>query len=316
MTDAATQSLIAKLMPGYRGVAQSWECDLMGHLNVSHYFGRSSDHASFTRLNLGMAPRDMVANHRGTVALEEHARFHKEVHAGGMMVGRSAPVEISERTMTVYQEFRDSDDQLLTSFKTVIGHFDTANRKLVPWTDTTLELAQAARIDLPDHAAPLQVPAGGRVKPPSLTETQDAGFARTGGNTVNAWECDQFGHMNTMFYMRRQTEAVPHMWHNLGIDLSDMRDKQRGFVVGEICMSYVNEVLEGDIVETWSGVRELKEKTVLAEHRLYNTETGQLAATSLVRAVHFNLETRRATAWDDDVYARIEANLPKTPDNK
>ena len=316
MTDAATQSLIAKLMPGYRGVAQSWECDLMGHLNVSHYFGRSSDHASFTRLNLGMAPRDMVANHRGTVALEEHARFHKEVHAGGMMVGRSAPVETSERTMTVYQEFRDSDNQLLTSFKTVIGHFDTANRKLVPWTDTTLELAQAARIDLPDHAAPLQVPAGGRVKPPSLTETQDAGFARTGGNTVNAWECDQFGHMNTMFYMRRQTEAVPHMWHNLGIDLSDMRDKQRGFVVGEICMSYVNEVLEGDIVETWSGVRELKEKTVLAEHRLYNTETGQLAATSLVRAVHFNLETRRATAWDDDVYARIEANLPKTPDNK
>ena len=316
MTDAATQSLIAKLMLGYRGVAQSWECDLMGHLNVSHYFGRSSDHASFTRLNLGMAPRDMVANHRGTVALEEHARFHREVHAGGMIVGRSAPVEIGERTITVYQEFRDSDDQLLTSFKTVIGHFDTANRKLVPWTDTTLELAQAARIDLPDHAAPLHVPAGGRIKPPSLTETQDAGFARTGGNTVNAWECDQFGHMNTMFYMRRQTEAVPHMWHNLGIDLSDMRDKQRGFVVGEICMSYVNEVIEGDIVETWSGVRELKEKTVLAEHRLYNTETGQLAATSLVRAVHFNLETRRATAWDDDVYARIEANLPKTPDNK
>ena len=74
MTDAATQSLIAKLMPGYRGVAQSWECDLMGHLNVSHYFGRSSDHASFTRFNLGMAPRDMVADEAGGSG---HEDFHR-----------------------------------------------------------------------------------------------------------------------------------------------------------------------------------------------------------------------------------------------
>ena len=49
MTDAATKSFIDRLIPGYRGVAQSWECDLMGHLNVSHYFGRASDHNNAKR---------------------------------------------------------------------------------------------------------------------------------------------------------------------------------------------------------------------------------------------------------------------------
>jgi acyl-CoA thioester hydrolase len=309
MTDAATKSFIDRLIPGYRGVAQSWECDLMGHLNVSHYFGRASDHSAFTRFKLGMGPREMAALNRGTVALEEHGRFLQEVKAGGMMVGRSAPFEIGERTMGIYQEFRDADDTLLTSFKTLIGHFDTANRKLIPWTAKTLELAHGAKIDLPDHAAPAHVPAGSRVTPMSLAQSQEAGFHRIGGNIVNAWECDQFGHMNTMFYIRRQTEAVPHMWHRLGINLSDMRAEGRGFAVGEMRMSYVNELLAGDVVETWTAIREVKEKTLLAEHRLYNAETGQLAAISLVRAVHFDLTTRRAVAWSDETYAKINQNM-------
>ena len=309
MTAAATKSFIDRLIPGYRGVAQSWECDLMGHLNVSHYFGRASDHSAFTRFKLGMGPREMAALNRGTVALEEHGRFLQEVKAGGMMVGRSAPFEIGERTMGIYQEFRDADDTLLTSFKTLIGHFDTANRKLIPWTAKTLELAHGAKIDLPDHAAPAHVPAGSRVTPMSLAQSQEAGFHRIGGNIVNAWECDQFGHMNTMFYIRRQTEAVPHMWHRLGIHLSDMRAEGRGFAVGEMRMSYVNELLAGDVVETWTAIREVKEKTLLAEHRLYNAETGQLAAISLVRAVHFDLTTRRAVAWSDETYAKINQNM-------
>ena len=309
MTDAATKSFIDRLIPGYRGVAQSWECDLMGHLNVSHYFGRASDHSAFTRFKLGMGPREMAALNRGTVALEEHGRFLQEVKAGGMMVGRSAPFEIGERTMGIYQEFRDADDTLLTSFKTLIGHFDTDNRKLIPWTAKTLELAHGAKIDLPDHAAPAHVPAGSRVTPMSLAQSQEAGFHRIGGNIVNAWECDQFGHMNTMFYIRRQTEAVPHMWHRLGIHLSDMRAEGRGFAVGEMRMSYVNELLAGDVVETWTAIREVKEKTLLAEHRLYNAETGQLAAISLVRAVHFDLTTRRAVAWSDETYAKINQNM-------
>ena len=225
------------------------------------------------------------------------------------MVGRSAPFEIGERTMGIYQEFRDADDTLLTSFKTLIGHFDTANRKLIPWTAKTLELAHGAKIDLPDHAAPAHVPAGSRVTPMSLAQSQEAGFHRIGGNIVNAWECDQFGHMNTMFYIRRQTEAVPHMWHRLGIHLSDMRAEGRGFAVGEMRMSYVNELLAGDVVETWTAIREVKEKTLLAEHRLYNAETGQLAAISLVRAVHFDLTTLRAVAWSDETYAKINQNM-------
>lgn len=310
MSDAdSPDALIAKLWPGYGGVAQTWECDLMGHLNISHYFGRSSDHASFTRLAMGMAPREMVANHRGTVALEEHGRFHREVVAGGTMIARSAPVEIGQRTMTMYQEFRDPKNNLQACFKTLIGHFDTQARKLVPWSDKTRALAEAARIDLPDHAAPRHLPAGGRIAPMTRDDSMAAGFQRLGGTSVNSWECDQFGHMNTMFYVRRQTEVARFMWHNIGIDIDAMNGQGRGFVVGEMRVSYMSEVLEGDVVETYTGIREMTDKSVRVEHRLFNAETGALSALAQVRVIHFDLNSRRATNWPDDYRALIAANL-------
>lgn len=307
-------AIIKKLVPGYKGIAQNWECDMNNHLNVSHFFGRSSDHAFYMRHALAMSPRQMVAERSGTVALEEHARFHREVRAGGMMIGRSAPVEIGEKTMTVYHEFRDQHDNLLTSFKTVIGHFDLEARRLTPWSAATLERAHELRIDLPEAAAPKFVAPGRPAKPIPLAQTLSDGFFRSGGNGINAWECDQFGHLNTMFYIRRQTEAVPHFWAELGFDLASIFKGGNGFVVGEMRVSYLSELREGDMVDTYSAVREVDDKTALAEHRMYNVETQELSARTVTRAVFFDTTTRRACPWPDEMRTRLEAyRIDMTP---
>ena len=309
-----SDSLIESLVPGYKGLAQNWECDVNNHLNVSHFFGRSSDHAFYMRHALGLSPRQMVADQRGTVALEEHARFHKEVRAGGMMVGRSAPVEIGEKTMTVYHEFRDPHDNLLTTFKTVIGHFDLQARRLTPWREDTLQRADKLRIDLPAHAVPKFVAPGRPAKLIALSQTLAEGFLRSGGNGINAWECDQFGHMNTMFYIRRQSEAVPHFWTELGIDLKSVIAGGNGFVVGEMRIAYLSELREGDMVDTYSAVREVDDKTVLAEHRMYNVETGDLSARTVTRAVYFDSKRRRAAPCPDAMRALLEENCVRLQD--
>ena len=310
MTDSA---FIDRLVPGYQGLAQNWECDLNNHLNVSHFFGRSSDHAFYMRHALGLSPRQLAAERRGTVALEEHARFHREVRAGGMMVGRSAPVEIGTKTMTVYHEFRDPQDNLQTTFKTVIGHFDLEARRLIPWPDETLARAEALKIALPDAAAPKFVRPGTPAKPIALADTLAAGYFRSGGNGVNSWECDQFGHMNTMFYIRRQSEAVPHFWTDVGIDLPAVFKGGNGFVVGEMRVAYLSELRAGDMVDTYSAIREVDDKTVLAEHRMYNVETQELSARTVTRAVYFDSRVRRACPWPDDMRAKLEARAVSPP---
>ena len=297
---------LAKLVPGYQGIAQKWECDNMGHLNVSYFFGRSSDQAFFMRHALGLNPASLRDNGHGTVALEEHCRFHREVTSGGMMIGRSAVIELRARTMVVYQEFRDAQDALQATFRTVIGHFDTKARRLVPWPEATREKAAKLSIDLPPHAAPLRVPAGSAVANVSRADSLAEGFFRTGGAGVNSWECDQFGHMNTMFYVRRQTEAGPHFWQLLGLDQPGLIASGRGFAVSEMRMNYVDELYEGDIVETLSILREVSDRGARVEHRLYNVGTGALSAVSETSLVSFDLETRKSTPWPSHVRAILD----------
>ena len=47
------KAFLARLVPGYKGIAQNWECDINNHLNVSHFFGRSSDHAFLHATRIG-----------------------------------------------------------------------------------------------------------------------------------------------------------------------------------------------------------------------------------------------------------------------
>lgn len=298
---------ISRLLVGYRGTAHSWECDEMGHLNVSFYFGRASDQAFFLRNAIGLTPHMMRGEKRGTVALQEHARFHREVRAGGLMVGRAGVLEVGDRTMDVYYEFRDADDTLLTTFHTIIGFFDTEARKLVAWPDEVRAKAETLHTALPDAAAPARLPAADSETRKLRTLTQDdaqkSGFVHTGGAGINSWECDQFGHMNTMFYIRRQGEAVPHLQHAMGWDRQAVISAGIGFAVGEMRINYFNELHEGDLVATWSAVRQLNPKNMIAEHRIFNAETGALSSAALVCAVCFDLKTRRATEFPPDMAA-------------
>lgn len=300
-------AFLAGLTQGYQGVVQNWECDANQHLNVSFYFGMSSDQAFFMRHAMGLRPDEMRAQGRGTVALEEHVRFHQEVRAAGQVIGRSAPVELGEKTMRVYHEFRDPQNNLQAAFSTLIGHFDTKARRLVPWSDETRAAFEAQRITLPDWGTPKHIAGNGRVDHITLDETLAQGFVRVGGAGINSWECDQFGHLNTMFYVRRINEAGPHIWTAAGIDSEKNYAAGFGSVVGEMCMSYVNELREGDMVETYSHISEARDKTVMVEHRLFNAQTGALSAVGRMRSVCFNTNSRRAAPWPTETRAAFDA---------
>lgn len=299
-------TFLASVTTGYQGIVQNWECDANDHLNVSFYFGRCSDQAFFMRDNMGLRPDEMRAQNRGTVALEEHARFHREIRAGEQIIGRFAPVELNEKTMRVYHELRDPQDNLLAAFSTLIGHFDTKARRLIAWTDETRAAFEAQRISMPLWAQAKHLTHNGRVDGITLEQTLAQGFIRTGGTGINSWECDQFGHLNTMFYVRRINEAAPHAWTAAGVNMAENFAAGYSSVVGEMCMSYVNELHEGDIAETYSHVSDIGDKTALIEHRLFNAQTGALSAVGRVRGICFDIHARRAASWPETTRVALE----------
>ena len=72
-------------------------------------------------------------------------------------------------------------------------------------------------------------------------------------------------------------------------------------------MNYINELYEGDMVETLSVLREVSDRGARVEHRLYNFGTGVLSAVSDTSLVCFDLKTRKSIPWPTHVRTILDA---------
>jgi acyl-CoA thioester hydrolase len=62
-------------------------------------------------------------------------------------------------------------------------------------------------------------------------------------------------------------------------------------------ITYRRELMAGDIVEVTSVVLEVREKSVRFMHEMRNAETGEVAATCEITAIHLDRQARKSTAF-------------------
>jgi acyl-CoA thioester hydrolase len=93
--------------------------------------------------------------------------------------------------------------------------------------------------------------------------------------TVYPWQCDHIGHMNVMWYVGKFDEATWHLFAQIGLTPSYLRDNDRGMAAVQQNISYKRELIAGDIVEVRSRVLELRERLLRFSHDMRNVETGE-----------------------------------------
>lgn len=114
----------------YRGFVYPWEIDHNGHLNVQHY-ARRFDEATWHFFHaVGLTQAHLSASKRGMVALEQHIRYLREVHAGAMLVVRSHPLEIKAKTVRFLHRMVDLGAGAVVSESELTGaYFDLDERR-------------------------------------------------------------------------------------------------------------------------------------------------------------------------------------------
>lgn len=294
----------------FRGAVNTWECDDNGHMNVQFYVARASDGAFFLRNELGLSPSVIRGTRHTMVALEEHFRFHRELHAGDMMAMRSRLIDMREKTLVVYHELLNAGTgETAATMVAVSGYFDMETRKLGTWPQSAVTKGGALTGPLPDHAAARSVTREKRLPDLRLDEATARGFIEIYRGPVMPWHCDDFGHMSTQFYISRYSDGSGHMWQGLGMEKKKMLAARRGSVVLEQRLNYVREVLSGDILIVKSALVEVAAKTIRICHFMFNAETGLLAATSEVTAIQLDLDSRRATSFSDEERVRLQSHV-------
>ena len=115
--------------------------------------------------------------------------------------------------------------------------------------------------------------------------------------TVYPWQCDHVGHMNIMWYVGKFDEANWNFFARLGVTPTYLRESGRGMAAVQQNIAYQRELLAGDIVEIRSALLEIRDKSIRFLHEMRNAETGEIAATCEITAVHLDREAHKSIAF-------------------
>ena len=131
--------------------------------------------------------------------------------------------------------------------------------------------------------------------------------------TVYPWQCDHVGHMNIMWYVGKFDEANWNMFARLGLTPSYLRQSGRGMAGVQQNISYKRELFAGDIVEISSQLLELREKSIRFVHEMRNAETGEIAATCEITAVHLDRQAHKSMPFEDAIREVAARHLASEP---
>jgi acyl-CoA thioester hydrolase len=127
--------------------------------------------------------------------------------------------------------------------------------------------------------------------------------------TVYPWHCDHMNHMNVMWYVGKFDEGTWNLFSQLGITPSYLRTSQCGMAAVEQRIAYESELHAGDTVAIRSGIIEVGVKSLRFVHEMRNTETGEIAAVTLLAAVHMNNVVRKSCPLPSTIVEAARRNI-------
>lgn len=133
-----------------------------------------------------------------------------------------------------------------------------------------------------------------------------SGFMETCRGVVYPWHCDHLGHMNVQHYVGFFDVAGFHFLAEIGFTFHDMQEAGETLVDAQHTVQYRQEQRVGSLIKVESALTRLGNKSVTILHRMLNTETRALAATSEVVSVYFDLKQRKSLPIPDRIRERLQ----------
>ncbi len=122
-------------------------------------------------------------------------------------------------------------------------------------------------------------------------------------------QCDHMGHMNVAFYVAKFDEATWQLFNAIGLTRTRLREEGRGMAGVEQHIEYKRELFPGDVITVTSSILEVRDKVIRFAHEMKNDGTGEVAAKTILVAVHLDTAARRARALPDDVRERAQSMI-------
>ena len=302
------------MIPLWRGIPNTWDCDEMGHMNVRVYVEKAMEGLGTLAGALHM-PHAYRPNALSTlVPAEHHIRYIREAHAGQPLTMTGCVLEWDETSALIYQDMRHGDGRPAAAFRTRILHVATATGQPFPWSTRSRAQLEALIGTAPDDTKPRGIDPNIAPIPSSManmTQVTKSGAPEIGRGMVLPRECDVFGRFWAPWFMGRISDSVPTL-------LSEWRAKVAGSKTGarmggavlEYRLVYRKWPRAGDRFVTHTSLANVAEETHSLAHWVLDPDDGEAYMTSQAVAVTFDLDTRKVIPTPPEQIAELEKLAP------
>ncbi|WP_084398100.1 thioesterase family protein [Henriciella aquimarina] len=289
----------------WKGSANTWDCDEMGHMNVRIYLEKAFEGLGMlaARCHLSHVYRPHAPS--TLIPREQHIRFIREVLPGRPLSMQGCVLEVGADTVTVYQQLVHGDGTVAAAFRTQLVHADTANMKPFPWSARTRRALEALIEPPPEETAPRGLD---MTKTPLETDkitramAEDQGVNVIGLGMVAPQHCDLFGRMAPAWFIGRVSDSVPNLLYDWRKRVADsVPGRQMGAAVLESRIIFRRWPKAGDLFEIRTALGTAAEKTHSLVHWMLDPVTGQPWMTNEVVALTFDTKARKAIATPPDM---------------
>ena len=285
------------MIPVWSGIANTWDCDEMGHMNVRIYVEKALEGLGIFAHHIGMAHAFHPNAPSTLIPGDQHIRYIREVHAGKPLSMTACVLEVGETDAIIYQDMRHADGRCAAAFRTRIIHANAKTGAPFPWSNRSRAALEALIDTPPDDTAPRSLDPKCETlacEDAVLGTVERVGAPQIGLGLVPQQHCDVFGRMLAPWFIGRISDSVPtllHDWRQRVAGLSG--DDTPGGAVLEYFLVYRRWPKAGDLLQIHTSFGGSSEKTHSLVHWVMDPVSGEAWLTCHAVAVTFDLSTRK-----------------------
>lgn len=304
----------------WRGSAEAWECDEMGHMNVRFWVRHCLDGIIVLAEDIGCSGAFARGATATLIPTRQHIKFMREARAGAPLFSRGGIVSISDTEITFYCELVHSfSGEIGATFITTLAHVDAKTGKAFPFPARVAQLSEKFKIDIPTHGQPRSVSLDGDLVTGNIETAIATGSRFLGQAGVRGDEVDLFDRLYPDGMIGRVSNAMPNFLAKWREDATaemteiDGIARTAGAAVLEYRLDYLAWPTIGDMAVVYSGLTEVADKTIMLRHWLLDPQTGEPWCVCEALAVTLDLKARKIIANPPRAKAALKAMLVTTP---
>jgi acyl-CoA thioester hydrolase len=296
----------------WRGCANAWECDHVGHLNTRHYVARVEQGLAALVRRLELADAVGSSGEYHLLVKAQHMRFLREARAGAALHATGQVLSWGQDEADVlFLLYHSVSGQVAATFRLTIAYVERGSGRPAPWPEQATRAAGALTCEAPNEARPRSISLDGAEVTASMERARQLGMRATGLGTVMSDVCDADGQWRLSGFMGRVADSIPHLrngeWRDVLAKTTPGGPLRVGSALVEFQTVHVRWPKVGDGCEVRSALAGCTDRVTYSSHWLLDPQTGEPWAAVRTVGIALDLDARRSLPLTAEAQAAYRA---------